>query len=588
MPINLTEDKKQQILDSNDIVTVIEAFLPLKRNGSNYMANCPFHKEKTPSFVVSKDKQIYKCFGCGKSGNVIGFLMEHKNWTYIETIEYLASKAGIILDEYQNSEEANRKKQTLNLLHKINKDAALFFYSNLLNQKIPLNYLKERNIEDNVIKKFGLGYSFNQWDKLLNHLKNKGYAEDDIQKTGLILLSEKSNRYYDRFRNRIIFPIIDVKKRVIGFGGRVLDDSLPKYLNSPESMVFSKGYNLYGLNLARDSVKDKTFYLVEGYMDVIKMHTYGFDTAVAALGTSLTENQIKLMNRYSNKFNICFDSDSAGLDAALRAINLFKKQGLDANVTIVNNAKDPDEFLNKFGKSAFELLLNKSFDYYGFLEFYYKDLFLVDKIRYISKFFENIRNVKGDVEKEIILGKLSSKVDVSKEALLSEFNKKHSSSNLKVDQEAKKITKPLVANKKNTTLVYEEKLVKILLIDNDLAFLLNEFVYDDDFGEYKYLEFFKNIYHNLIEGNEFTTNTLKDTDFENVNISDKELNANDDLLKSVFLDCLMRLKVKHLEFIKNNLNKNLIDSTGVAEKTIFIEKIMNLAKKIKSLKEEAY
>lgn len=260
MHYRLDSDVIQRITDANDIVGLIEEFLPLKKAGANYNTNCPFHKEKTPSFVVSQEKQIYHCFGCGESGDGLQFLMKYKNFTFVEAAEYLARRGGIMLEEIKDSKYQNDNKQLVDKLYQINREAASHFYRNIKKQPQVINYLNSRNIDINVIKTFGIGYAKDEWDNLLKHLLEKGFKEEDILKTGLIIKQENKNRYYDRFRNRVIFPIFDIKKRIIGFGGRVLDNSLPKYLNSPESIIYSKGHNLYGLNIAKETVKDKSFF----------------------------------------------------------------------------------------------------------------------------------------------------------------------------------------------------------------------------------------------------------------------------------------------------------------------------------------
>ncbi len=592
MPLNITEEKKQQIIESNDIVDVIEEFLPLKKNGTNYKTNCPFHKEKTPSFVVSKDKQIYHCFGCGKSGDSIKFLMEYKNWTFVESVEYLAKRVNISLDDIKNSKEAIQRNILQKRLYDINREAALFFYKNLSINEAALKYLQKRNIDQNIIKKFGIGYTVNQWDNLLIYLKKKGYKEEEILKTGLIIHNENKNRYYDRFRNRVMFPIFDIRKNIIGFGGRVLDDSLPKYLNSPDSLVFNKGYNLYGLNIAKENVKDKSFFLVEGYMDVIKMHVHGFDTAVAALGTSLTDNQIKLLKRYSDKFYICFDSDKAGLNASLRALNMFKKNNLDSKVIIIKDAKDPDEFLGKFGKTKFEMLTKEALDYYDFLEFYYKEEFdLSNKINYINKFYDNLVNVKSDIEKELIIEKLSFKVGVSKESLINEFRRNYNKKSTGVSTVEKKAIKPLTIEKSNMRVSHEEELLKLILKENNLALLLNQIVNDEDFDEYEYIELFKNLYHSKLNHQEITkeyvNKLILEFKFDTDNIfADMDLDENS--TEAMFHDCYKRFRIKYLEQLRTNKNKDLVKINDEAIQREKMNEIIKLAKKIKSLKEEVY
>lgn len=593
MPYNITEEKKQQIIESNDIVDVIEEFLPLKKSGTNYSACCPFHQEKTPSFVVSKDKQIYHCFGCGKSGDVINFLMDYRNLTYIESIEYLADRAHINLEKIKYSKEAIEKNELENRLYQINKEAAYYFHANITRSKDALDYLSKRAIDKNIIKRFGIGYTVNEWDNLLRYLKNKGYTENEILKTGLIIKSEKAEKCYDRFRNRIIFPIVDIHKRIIGFGGRVLDDSTPKYLNSPDSLIFNKGNNLYGLNIAKENVRNKSFILVEGYMDVIKMHVYGYNTTVAALGTSLTDNQVKLLKRYSNSFYLCFDSDDAGLKAAQRAINMFKKNNLDAKVIIIEGAKDPDEFLNKYGKTKFDMLIEKALGYYDFLEFYYKkDLNPRNIMDYINNIFDNLVNVNSEIEKELIIDKLSFKVGISKDSLMSEFRKKYKrkSNNTSIIKKENSTLKTLTIQKSNINNLHEEELIKLILKNNNLALQLKQIIEDEDFTDYEFSNLFKSFYQSTNQGVKITKDYLNTFEGLNINYENvfKELDVTEHESELLFYDCYKRLKIKYLEGIYSNLKKELTKINDEAVQKQNMQNIMRLAKKIKSLKEEVF
>lgn len=586
MPYRLDSDVINRILDENNIVDVIEEFLPLKKAGINYSTNCPFHKEKTPSFIVSPDKQMFHCFGCGESGDSISFLSKYKNYTFVESAEYLARKAGIVLEEINSTPMHNENKQLSDRLYKINRDAALYYYRNLNGYPEVLNYLKSRKIDINVIKKFGIGYAINQWDNLLKFLTNKGYIEEEILKTGLIIKNQKNNSYYDRFRNRVMFPIFDVKGRIIGFGGRVLDDTLPKYLNSPETIIFNKGYNLYGLNLAKETVKDKSFILVEGYMDVIKMHTYGYNTTVAALGTSLTDNQIKLMKRYAKNFYIAFDADNAGQKAALKSLNMFKRNNLNAKVIMIPDAKDPDEYLNKYGKINFDKLIENSLDYYSFLEFYYKEIFEnSSKVEYINKFFDNIVNVTSEIEKELIFEKLSKKAGVSKESIIKEYNKKSTKQGTFV-KAAKPAQVQLQVNKITTS--HEEELIKLILLNNDFALQLKEIVNEDTFKDLEYYNIFKEMYEYKINdisiGKDSLNNIIKDK------LDVKVLLQNDDVdydnLEALFKDCIKRLKIKYYEKKRTILSDSLTQSENSANSKEIMNEIFSLAKKIKSTKEE--
>ncbi|MGD9567395.1 MAG: DNA primase [Sedimentibacter sp.] len=586
MPYRLDSDVINRILDENNIVDVIEEYLPLKKSGNNYSANCPFHKEKTPSFVVSPDKQMFHCFGCGESGDSISFLTKYKNFTFVEAAEYLARKAGIVLEETKLSSKQDKNKQLSDKLYKINRDAALYYYKNLKSFPEVINYLNSRKIDNNVIKKFGIGYAINQWDNLLKHLTDKGYIEEEILQAGLIIKKQNSNSYYDRFRNRVMFPIFDIKSKIIGFGGRVLDDSLPKYLNSPETLIFNKGNNLYGLNLSKEAVKDKSFILVEGYMDVIKMHTYGYNTTVAALGTSLTDNQIKLMKRYSKDYYIALDSDNAGQKAALKAINMLKKNDLDAKVLIMQNAKDPDEYLNKFGKINFDKLIENSLDYYSFLEFHYKEIYEnSNKVEYINKFFDNIVNVSSEIEKELIFEKLSRKVGVSKESIIKEYNRKSTKQVTFVKAAQPALVKPQV-NKITTS--HEEELIKLIILNNDFALQLKEIVNEDTFKELEYYHIFKEIYEcriNEISINKDSLNNIIKNKMD-VNILLQNDDVDYDNLEALFKDCIKRLKIKYYEKKRTILTDSLTQSENTSNSTEIMNEIFSLAKKIKSTKEE--
>lgn len=574
----------QRITDANDIVGLIEEFLPLKKAGANFNTNCPFHSEKTPSFVVSQEKQIYHCFGCGESGNSINFLMKYKNYTFVEAAEYLARRAGIILEEIKGTEIQNQNKLLADKLFMINREAATHFYLNLKKRPHVLKYLYSRNIDVSVIKKFGIGYASDEWDNLLKHLLEKGYNKEEILKTGLII--NNKNKNYDRFRNRVIFPIFDIKKRIIGFGGRVLDDSLPKYLNSPESIVFSKGYNLYGINIAKEAVRDKSFFLVEGYMDVIKMHTYGYNTAIAALGTSLTENQIKLMKRYSKNYYVAFDSDEAGQKAALKSMNMLKTQNLSAKVIIIPDAKDPDEFLNKYGKPKFDKLIENSLDYYSFLEFHYKDIYEnSNKVEYINKFFDNIVYVNSEIEKELIFEKLSVKMGVSKESIIKEYSKKNNKQKKFVGNS--KMPKHKLQVEKITT-SHEVELIKLILYNNDFALYLKDVVKEDTFNDLDYYNVFKKIYEYKIANQSIDKDSLIEIlgDKMDVSIFVQDEDVDYDNLETLFKDCIKRLKIKYYEKKRAVLSNSIKQSGNAIENNNIMNEIFSLAKKIKSTKEE--
>ena len=314
-----------EVLSRNDIVDVIGSYASLKKKGSNYEACCPFHHEKTPSFKVNREKQMYHCFGCGVGGNVFTFLMDYENFSFVEALKFLADRAGVALPEMEYSKEAKARADRKTQLLEINKLAAQYFYVQLKSEqgKTAHAYLTGRQLSEETIKAFGLGYSSKYSDDLFRYLRKRGYTEDLIRQAGLINTDEK-NGVYDKFWNRVMFPIMDVNNRVIGFGGRVMGDAKPKYLNSPETEIFDKSRNLYGLNRARTSRKPY-FLVCEGYMDVIALHQAGFDSAVASLGTSLTEEQARIIARHTDRIVISYDADGAGQAAAQRAIDILKK-----------------------------------------------------------------------------------------------------------------------------------------------------------------------------------------------------------------------------------------------------------------------
>ena len=344
----------EEVRSRNDIVDVISGYVHLQKKGANYFGLCPFHNEKSPSFSVSRSKQMYYCFGCGAGGNVFTFLMEYENDTFPEAVKALADRAGISLPEADESEEAKREQSKRSRLLAINKEAAKYFYFQLrAKQGEPgLHYLRKRQLTDETIHRFGLGYANKTADDLVRYLKGKGYSEDLIREAGLCNTDEKHGMY-DKFWNRVMFPIEDINHRVIGFGGRVMGDGKPKYLNSPETPIFDKSRNLYGLNFARSSRKGNII-LCEGYMDVIAMHQAGFNQAVASLGTAFTLGQAGLLKRYTKEVLLSYDSDGAGVKAALRAIGILKEAGLTGRVINLEPYKDPDEFIKNLGAEAFQ------------------------------------------------------------------------------------------------------------------------------------------------------------------------------------------------------------------------------------------
>lgn len=350
----------EEVRSKNDIVDVISSYVKLQKKGSSYFGLCPFHNEKSPSFSVSREKQMYYCFGCGAGGNVFTFLMEYENYSFQEALKYLADRAGVDLPEAEYSKEARERADQKAILLEINKVAAQYFYVQLKSPQgaHALSYLKDRGLSDEMIHSFGLGYSNKYSNDLYQYLKSKGYRDELIVKAGLVTVDERYGAS-DKFWNRVMFPIMDSNSRVIGFGGRVMGDAKPKYLNSPETMIFDKSRNLYGLNRARSSRKPY-FLLCEGYMDVISLHQAGFSNAVASLGTALTPGHAALIKRYVKEVYLTYDSDEAGTKAALRAIPILKDVGITARIIRMEPYKDPDEFIKNLGAEAFEERIHKA------------------------------------------------------------------------------------------------------------------------------------------------------------------------------------------------------------------------------------
>ena len=350
----------EEVRSKNDIVDVISSYVKLQKKGSSYFGLCPFHNEKSPSFSVSREKQMYYCFGCGAGVNVFTFLMEYENYSFQEALKYLADRAGVDLPEAEYSKEARERADQKAILLEINKVAAQYFYVQLKSPQgaHALSYLKDRGLSDEMIHSFGLGYSNKYSNDLYQYLKSKGYRDELIVKAGLVTVDERYGAS-DKFWNRVMFPIMDSNSRVIGFGGRVMGDAKPKYLNSPETMIFDKSRNLYGLNRARSSRKPY-FLLCEGYMDVISLHQAGFSNAVASLGTALTPGHAALIKRYVKEVYLTYDSDEAGTKAALRAMPILKDVGITARIIRMEPYKDPDEFIKNLGAEAFEERIHKA------------------------------------------------------------------------------------------------------------------------------------------------------------------------------------------------------------------------------------
>ena len=425
-----SDDIIEEVRQKNDIVDVVSQYVKLTRKGSSYFGLCPFHNEKTPSFSVTPGKQMYYCFGCGAGGNVFNFIMEYENYTFGEALKHLADRAGVELPKIEYSREVREKAQERAELLEINKQAAQYFYYQLRTEKGAqgYQYLTGRGLSEETMRKFGLGYSDKFGGGLYQFLKSKGYSDDRLRESGLFNVDEKHG-VYDKFWNRVMFPIMDVNNRVIGFGGRVMGDGTPKYLNSPETMLFDKSRNLYGLNYARTSRK-KYMILCEGYMDVISMHQAGFTNAVASLGTALTSGHASLLKRYTQEVLLLYDSDEAGVRAALRAIPILREAGVNSRVVNLRPYKDPDEFIKNLGAEAFEERLEQASDSFMFRVSIAESEFPMEEPQGQNRFFERcaemLLELKDELERnlyiEAIVKKYRGQYGISVEDLRKRVN----------------------------------------------------------------------------------------------------------------------------------------------------------------------
>lgn len=463
--INMFFDESfiNEVKEKNDIVDVISAYTNLKRNGGNYVGLCPFHSEKTPSFSVSADKQLYYCFGCGAGGTVLNFIEGAEGLDFQETVRFLAQRAGINVPEAgeTESEESKLKKK----IYEMNKIAGRLYFDVLNSNEgmVALSYLRNRGLTNKTITKFGLGYSPNKWDFMYKTLKSKGYRDDEIVKSGLCV--NKNGRIFDFFRNRVMFPVMDLRGNVIAFGGRDLGDGQPKYLNTGETPVFKKRQNLFNLNLAKTKKEDYII-LAEGYMDVISLYQAGFTNAVASLGTAFAPEHSLLIKKYTEKVIISYDSDMAGRNATMKALSILKKDGIRVKILRMTGAKDPDELIKKFGREAYQYAIDSALSGIEFdLESIYPKGGFIDeeeKIEYIKKASDILKYTTDKLEIEVYAKKVASQTGVSVETVKAYINDKQKKEKY---YKIKNFEKNVVIQKKSV----EETLIKII-IENPLFF----------------------------------------------------------------------------------------------------------------------
>ena len=454
--VRYSDELLDEIKSKNDIVDIVSQYVVLKRTGRNYMGLCPFHKEKSGSFCVSPDKQIFHCFGCGVGGNVFHFISKIENINFKEAVELLANRAGIELPTSDNFED-DKLAKLKSRVYELNKCAAEFYHENLYRPtaRPAQEYVKKRRLDNKTLKAFKIGYS-GRFNELYTELKSKGFTEEEILASCLVNKNQ-DGKFIDRFRNRLMFPIVDTRERVIAFGGRVLDDSKPKYINSPEDIVYSKGRNLFAFNIAK-KYNSKTIIMVEGYMDAVSLHQRGIHNAVASLGTALTEAQGRLLRRSCEKVIIGYDADGAGQAATLRGLEILQNLGCDIRILQIEGAKDPDEFVVKYGPERFQRYVDQAISLVEFkVKMLKKELDLDnvnDKIKFLNEVAKILAKVENNMEREVYVDKISLEYKVSKDAIYAEINKILYANN----KSEKKLEKRTVPVKQNVNVVENQQI----------------------------------------------------------------------------------------------------------------------------------
>ena len=596
-----SEDVIEEVRAANDIIDVIGNYVNLKRRGASYQGLCPFHHEKTPSFSVTPDKQIFHCFGCGVGGNVIRFIMKIENIGFTEAVEFLADRANITLPTYDQTfgsisqEELKRRQEAKYEMYEINKAAGRFFYENIEKSNVAQRYIVERRIEPKTVAKFGLGYALAD-NGLSKHLLSLGFKEENILATGLVGKSDRGI-LYDKFKERFMFPIFDIRKRLIAFGGRTLESKesmkakgIPKYVNSPENLIYSKGHHLYGLNLAKgDNRKLKRILVVEGYMDVISPHQAGITNVVASLGTALTEQQGRLLRRYAEEVVLSYDSDEAGQKAKLRGIEIMQALDVPVKVLKMDGAKDPDEYIIKYGPERFEKLVENSISPVEYKVDMLKNLNdTSQKIIFLTKMAEILSKEDNIIERDVYVDKFSKELNVGKEAIIAEIEKRTIRNSMKTNnwQSPKPIVSNNVERDKEKDNI-EKSIIYILTLRNkDLFNILRQTYTYDDVENSVNKELIKKLY-NLYESGDIINKdmmSLCETEEESNLLSEilMKNNVRDDTDKFA-LEIIRKLQIDKLQEQKKEVIRKLQEDNTEEERRLLEarlnEIILKLAKK---------
>ena len=589
----INDNVLDEIRDRADIVDLIGEYVDLKRSGSNYMGLCPFHSEKTPSFSVSPSKSIFKCFGCGVGGDVITFIMKRENLSFPEAVEFLADKYNVRLEVYKDENKEAREKR--NRLYEINREAGLHFLKNYQASQKSQLYLKNRMLSDKTIRSYGIGYSKDSWTDLYDHLTKMGYKEDELLELNLISKSKNGN-YIDRFRDRVMFPIINRNNRIIGFGARAFGDAKPKYLNSRETPIFHKGSNVFNMNIiSRESTRERII-LVEGYMDVISLYNSGINYSVASLGTSLTIDQANIIKRMAKDIYICYDSDNAGINATSRAIDIFLQASVKPKIIELEGGLDPDDFIKKYGLEAFENKIKSAISYIEFKIKKLKENFNLEDSEGLSNFTiesaKILSSIKNPIERDIFVKNFSTKYNISYAAIENYINYLNRNKLKEAKKEKFKVKKNINVVKSNKTRAQEE-LLSYSLLDNDIyKYIKNKievFYFTNAMTravfeeiprlfeeEMKIKDFLSILEYNKLVNKEFVENIM--SFIRDVHVDDKIV---DELINTV--------EGNYLQDRKHKILENIEKLQGEENKNLLLESLKELQEinlKLNELKEE--
>ena len=582
----------EEVRQSNDIIEVISQYVHLKRKGRSYFGLCPFHNEKSPSFSVSPDKQIFHCFGCGVGGNVITFISKIEGLGFKETIEVLAERAKIELPIDNGSD--NSKEELKAKVYKVNAYTAEYYHKRLFEprSKIGQEYVKQRKLNMETIESYKIGFSGN-FDELYKELRKQGFHDEEILESGLVNKTD-SGKYIDRYRNRLMIPIFDVRNRVIGFGGRVLDDSKPKYINSPENIVYSKGRNLFGLNVAKKG-DIKKLLIVEGYMDVISLHQRGITNVVAALGTALTPQQGWLLRKNTEQVILGFDSDGAGQTAIMRAMEVMQNMGCDIRILQMTGAKDPDEYILKYGSARFQKLLD---DAISLIEFKVKILKqnlnlenAGDKIKFLNEIAKLISKIDNTIEQEIYIEKIADGYNISKEAIFGQVNKLQYAN--KKDEKVLEKTKPVIVKREkrenyvSSELQRREKTIISMIVNTpEMYNKIKENISVDDFKDEDNREILSKIYEKC-EQNDVNVNSILNLLDENIQNKLTEIMTEDYGItdsNKAFEDIRLKYQREKLERRRDELLEKIENETDKEEKNKLGQELNSIILKLVKIK----